>query len=305
MRKILLTGASGFIGKQVLNNLLERGYSVTAINFKNKIDTKHPNLNVFSLDLLNYSNIKKLIENEKFTDLLHFAWYGDSKCHTHNINLDWNSASLYLLKLFAENDGKQVLMAGSVSEYDFKYGYLTEDISPITNSTLYGKAKSTLYTLAEAYCKQNNINFKWARIFNLYGQNERPQRLMPSVINSCLRGEDVIVSDCLKFQDYLHVKDVASGIISIFESDMTGAVNVCSAKPVQLRNIVNKIAELTNFQGNICWGAIPSAFGDDIVVGNNDKLKSTGWVQKYSLEEGLSETINWWKEKNKGDVIYV
>ena len=62
MRKILLTGASGFIGKQVLNNLLERGYSVTAINFKNKIDTKHPNLNVFSLDLLNYSNIKKLIE---------------------------------------------------------------------------------------------------------------------------------------------------------------------------------------------------------------------------------------------------
>ena len=122
---------------------------------------------------------------------------------------------------------------------------------------------------------------------------------MPSVINSCLKGEAVRVSDCLKYQDYLHVEDTAGGIVDVFESDLQGAVNICSGKPVQLRYIVNKIAELTNFEGEILWGAIPAAFGDDLVVGNNDKLKSIGWKPKYTLEEGLQSTIEWWKEHNK------
>ena len=122
---------------------------------------------------------------------------------------------------------------------------------------------------------------------------------MPSVMCSCLRGEDVKVSDCLKFQDYLHVEDTARGIVAVFESDIEGAVNISSGQPVQLRTIVNKIAELTNFKGKILWGAIPAAFGDDVVVGNNNKLKSIGWTPKYTLEEGLKQTINFWKgEKN-------
>jgi nucleoside-diphosphate-sugar epimerase len=120
---------------------------------------------------------------------------------------------------------------------------------------------------------------------------------MPSVINSCLRGEDVKVSDCLKFQDYLHVEDTARGIVDVFESNLNGAVNVCSGHPVQLRTIVNKIAELTNFKGRILWGAIPAAFGDDVVVGNNEKLKSLGWKPKYSMEEGLKATISWWQQQ--------
>ena len=71
---------------------------------------------------------------------------------------------------------------------------------------------------------------------------------------------------------------------------------------MQLREIVNKIAEYTNFKGNILWGAIPAAFGDEVVVGNNQKLKSIGWEPKYTLEMGLKQTIDWWKEQIKGDI---
>ena len=149
------------------------------------------------------------------------------------------------------------------------------------------------------FCKENDIKFKWPRIFNLYGPNERPQRLMPSVINSCIKNEDVKVSDCLKFQDYLHVEDTARAIVQVFESDIEGAVNVCSGNPIQLKEIVNKIAELTNFKGEILWGAIPATFGNHVVVGDNKKLKSIGWEAKYSLEEGLKQTINWWKNEGK------
>ena len=85
----------------------------------------------------------------------------------------------------------------------------------------------------------------------------------------------------------------------MFESDVQGAVNICSGKPVQLRYIVNKIAEFTDFKGKILWGAVPAAFGNDLVVGNNEKLKSIGWTPKYTLDEGLKATIDWWKNYNK------
>ena len=95
------------------------------------------------------------------------------------------------------------------------------------------------------------------------------------------------------------MEDTARGIVTVFESDVTGAVNICSGKPVQLRCIVQKIAELTNFKGKILWGALPAAFGDEVVVGNNTKLLSLGWKPKYTLEEGLQHTIQWWKEHSK------
>lgn len=170
-----------------------------------------------------------------------------------------------------------------------------EDETPTDPKTMYGNSKNAVYNIAKVFCSQNSVAFKWPRIFNLYGPNEKPQRLVPSVINSCLKGEDVKVSDCLKYQDYLHVEDTARAIVSVLESDLEGAVNICSGNPVQLRRIVSLIAELTDFKGKILWGAIPAAFEDNLVVGNNEKLKSIGWTPKYSLEEGLLATINWWK----------
>ena len=59
------------------------------------------------------------------------------------------------------------------------------------------------------------------------------------------------------------------------------------------------IAELTNFEGQILWGAIPAAFGEEVVVGNNERLLLIGWQPKYTLDEGLIQTINWWEEHNK------
>lgn len=296
-KKVLITGASGFIGKQTVKDLIERGYEVVGIKYQNEIDFKHKNLTTITLDLLDVNQVKKLFDKNKFEDLIHLAWYGDAKCHTHNINIDWVAASLNILKCFHENGGKKVLIAGSISEYDFEYGYFKEDLTPLNNKSLYGKSKAALFNLAQSYCEQNGIDFKWARIFNLYGQYERPQRLMPYVITSMLKNKDVKVSTCTKFQDYLHVEDVADSIIKLFESDINGAVNICSGEPVKLKNIVEKIKELTDFKGEILYGAIPSAFEEPVAIGSNTKLlNELHWKPKYSLEEGLSQCVNWWKE---------
>ena len=297
-KQVLITGGTGFIGQNVVNQLLTRGYEVHSLVYP-PFAAEQEGLIQYEMNLLDSKSVEEFFKEHHFENLIHLAWYVGAKCHISNINMDWVIATLNLLKIFHENGGHKFVGAGTVSEYEFKYGYLIEDSLYTNPGTMHGNGKNVVYNLGKVYCAQNNINFKWPRIFNLYGPNEKPQRLMPSVINSCLKGEDVKVSDCLKYQDYLHVEDTARGIVDVFESNLQGAVNICSGKPVQLRYIVNKIAELTNFDGQILWGAIPAAFGDDLVVGNNEKLKSIGWTPKYTLEEGLKETINWWKNHNK------
>ncbi len=294
-KKILLTGASGFIGSHVLEELLKRGYKVHAVVHSGEVE-QHPGVTVHRLDLLDAAAVEAFMAEQKFTHLLHLAWYVGKKLHVHENNTDWLAASLLLLKSFAHHGGKHFLGAGSCAEYEYRYGLLREDETPTNPGILYGNAKNALFRMAAVYCAQSGIRFQWPRIFNLYGPREKAQRLMPSVILSCLRGEEVRVSDCMNFLDYLHVGDTARGIVDVFESDLTGAVNICSGKPVQLRSIVKSIAELTNFDGVILWGAVPAAFGYEVVVGDNHKLQSIGWQSQYDLISGLHDTINYWKE---------
>lgn len=296
-KKVLITGGTGFIGRNVVNQLINRGYEVHSLVYP-PFAPEREGLVQYEMNLMDSKAVENFLATHNFENLIHLAWYVGPKCHIADLNMDWTIATLNLLKSFKEHGGKTFLGAGTVSEYEYKYGYLLEDDTPTDPQTLYGNSKNAIFNIAKVYCKQNGIDFKWPRIFNLYGPAEKPQRLMPSVINSCLKDEDVKVSDCLKFQDYLHVEDTARGIVSVFESDIQGAVNICSGKPVQLRVIVEKIAELTDFKGKILWGAIPAAFGDDLVVGNNEKLKSTGWKPKYDLDDGLKNTINWWRNNN-------
>lgn len=296
-KKVLITGGTGFIGRNVVAELIKRGYEVHSLVFP-PFAPEQKGLVQYEMNLMDSNAVDKFLSEHHFENLIHLAWYVGKGCHIADQNIDWTISTLNLLTSFQKYGGKTFVGAGTISEYEYKFGYLLEDETPTSSETLYGESKNSVYKIAKTFCKQHDMNFKWPRIFNLYGPNEKPQRLMPSVINSCLKGEDVKVSDCLKFQDYLHVEDTAKGIVEVFESDIQGAVNICSGKPVQLRYIVNKIAELTNFKGNILWGAVPAAFGDEVVVGNNDKLKSIGWSPKYTLDEGLQHTINWWKENN-------
>lgn len=296
-KRVLVTGGGGFIGTHVVDRLLEHGWDVHVVG--RCTSQTNTAVIVHELDLLDQTAVVNFMMHHQFDALLHLAWYVGKGCHSADENLSWVGASLTLLEAFVTNGGRIFLGAGTCSEYEYKYGYLVEDQTPTNPNTVYGEAKNALYKIAKAYCKKHGVAFKWPRVFNLYGPAEKPARLMPSVINACLNGEDVLVSDCLKFQDYLYVKDTARGIVAVLENDIEDAVNICSDTPVQLRTIVRLIAELTNYKGAIKWGAIPAAFGDDVVVGSNARLISTGWQQQYSLEEGLKETIAWWQSERR------
>ena len=294
--KVLITGGTGFIGQNVVKQLIEKGYEVHSLVYP-PFAPEQDGLFQYKMNLMDNNAVNEFLSSHKFENLIHLAWYVGKGCQTSEVNLDWVSLSLNLLKEFHKNGGKKVLFTGSVSEYDYRYGYMTEDLTPLNNEYLYGKSKAALYSMAKDFCSSNELDFKWARLFNVYGPKEREARLMPSVMISMLKGEDVKVSTCTKYQDYLHVEDIAGGIVALFESSVQGAVNICSGEPIKLRAIVEEIAEITNFKGEILWGAIPTYFDEPLVVGNNSRLKNeVGYIPKYSMTEGLTATINWWKE---------
>ena len=302
-KQVLITGGTGFIGQNVVNQLLTRGYEVHSLVYP-PFAAEQEGLIQYEMNLLDSKSVEEFFKEHHFENLIHLAWYVGKGCQTSDINLDWVSASLNILKSFQKNGGIKVLMAGSVSEYDYSYGYLDEAKTPLNNEFLYGKSKAAVYSLAKEFCLRNSIDFKWARIFNVYGPNERKERLMPAVILSMLNGEDVRVSTCEKFQDYLHVADMARGIVALFESNISDAVNICSGKPVQLKTIVEKIAEFTDFKGQILWGAVPTYFEEPLVVGNNSRLKrEVLFSPQYNLDDGLKQTINWWRQYLKEESI--
>ena len=298
MKKVLVTGGTGFIGINVIDELLQMGYEVHTSVFSSVLLPK-VNLVQHKINLMDENAVDTLLKEHRFKDLIHLAWFTGEKCHSADINIRWLESTLNLLQSFAKYGGKKFFGAGSVSEYDFNCGYLKEYVAPLASSSLYGQCKSGLYNIAKIFCNSHNIGFKWARIFNQYGPNEKVTRLMPTVIKSALVGEDIRVSDCLKIQDYLHVFDTSKAIVTLFEGTVQGAVNICSGMPVRLRTIVEKIADLTDFQGDILWGAIPASFDDPFVVGSNERLtKEVGWKQQISLDDGLQMTIDWWKNND-------
>ena len=299
MKKVLITGASGFIGRQVTKQMLERGYTVYAPSIA-PVPEEQEGVVQSKLDFFDREALRAYLQEHKFENMIHLAWYVGPKCHMSPGNADWLGLSLDMIKEFIANGGKKFLGAGSVSEYDFSYGLLRENETPLGNPSLYGQSKAALFHVGGGLCRQSEVEFKWARIFNLYGPYERAARLMPSVICSMLKGEDVKVSPCTKFLDYLHVEDTAAGIAALFDSSVCGAVNISSGQPVQLRAIVEEIARLTNFKGKILWGALEENFADPVLVGANERLtKEVGWSPKYTLTSGLEQTINWWKEHLK------
>ena len=121
--------------------------------------------------------------------LLHFAWFVEpGKLITDPSNLAWASASLDLVRAFRESGGQRCAVSGSCYEYDWRFGYCVEDVTPCEPDTLYGAAKDSLRRTFLAYCNASGLSGSWGRAFFMYGPRENPARLVSSVIISLLRG---------------------------------------------------------------------------------------------------------------------
>lgn len=296
-RKVLVTGASGFIGFHCLAPLVRLGYDVVATYNRGA----HPDVEGVSwvqADLLTPGAPAQVLRSVKPQGLVHLAWFVEpGKMITSEDNLRWVSASYELLREFHVGGGERCVFGGSCYEYDWRYGYCSETVTPRIPDTLYGAAKNGLADTMLAYCAAAGLSGAWARMFFLYGPREGQKRLVPSVITSLLRNQPALSSHGMQIRDYMHVQDAADGIVALFASPARGAYNIASGQAITIRSIVESIGETMGKSELVRIGALPARANDTALV-VADTAKTTaevGWQAQIPLQRGLRETIAWWQ----------
>jgi nucleoside-diphosphate-sugar epimerase len=299
--RVLLTGGSGFIGRQALPLLLEQGHEVHA-SFRTEPGEQLDGLHWHRADLLEADDAAALIAATQPTHLLHFAWYAEhGKFWTSPENLRWVEATLRLVRLFAEAGGERAVLAGSCAEYDWSPGggwdgVCREGETTLAPATLYGKSKRAAGVALEAWAPESGLSLAWGRIFFMYGPQEHPDRLVASLARSLLEGRPAPTSEGTQRRDFLHVADVADAFVTLLDSEVAGAVNVGSGDPVPVRRVVELVAEAAGNPELVRWGELPMRPGDPpVLVAAVERLRDElGWSPRRSLEAGISDTVEWW-----------
>jgi nucleoside-diphosphate-sugar epimerase len=298
MKRLLLTGATGFIGRHCLPLLMAKGYEVHAVSSSRNLNS-FSDVEWHSVDLLNVQSLSDLVARVRPTHLLHLAWTtAPGQYWTSLENVRWVQASLELLQQFAAHDGQRAVLAGTCAEYDWSDGHCSESDTPLRPQTLYGVSKHALQLLTESFAERAGFSAAWGRIFFLYGQHEHPERLVSYVIRSILQREAVLCSHGEQVRDFLYVKDVAAAFVALLESDVRGAVNIGSGEAVALKNLIHKIADKLHGREFVRLGAVKVSSAEPaLLLPAVERLrKEVGWSPRYSLDEGLEETVDWWKE---------
>lgn len=299
MKRVLLTGASGFIGSHCLLPLSALDYEVHAVDIKIP-DITNNEVHWHRVNLLKPNQAADLVARIKPSHLLHLAWCTTpGKYWTSSENLLWVQASLAMIQAFCLHGGQRVLAAGTCAEYDWRYGYCSEEVTPRQPTTLYGVCKNSLQNMLRALAGEAGISAAWGRLFFLYGPHEHPQRVIPSVISRLLKGETAPCTDGAQIRDFLFVKDAAAALVALLASDVSGPVNIASGKPVALKDIFQNIAARLNRADLLRLGALNRSSEDpNLLVADVGRLtKEVGWSPQYDLTEGLERTIKWWKEQ--------
>lgn len=289
MKRVLLTGATGLIGKYAIEPLIQAGFEVFALS--SEIQSTKENINWVKANLLELNEIKEVFEQIKPQYLLHFAWNTTPPDYLESpLNFDWMDSSIEMLKQFKSNGGKRAIFAGTCFEYRFSNELLKEN-SPLEPVSTYAKCKNRLREEASEYCFQNGIEFGWGRIFYVYGEREHPQRLFPKAIETLSKDKEFIVYGGESVRDYMFAQDIAEAFVKFLDSDLTGEMNICSGKPAKISDIALLIAKKLHKE-HLLRFAPANAPQPETILGDCTRLKKElDFTPKFEMEDVLDKLI--------------
>lgn len=297
MKNIYITGATSFIGVNLIKELLNKGYNVIAI-IRNKSKNK---------DLLNgFKNIKiielDMEEMEKLPSLTdircdifyHLAWNGTRGEARDNkkIQEDNYFNSIKVLKVAKKMGCKTFFSAGSQAEYGLHDCIVTEETieKPVTE---YGKNKLKFCNYAMDYCKNNNMVFIEPRFFSLYGVGDNENTLIINAIDKMLRNEIINLTACIQKWNYLNIKDAVDALIKLQDVNKSGIYNFGSTDTRLLKDFIDEMYNITKSKSVINYGIIPYSKAGIVNVNPCiDKLvNEINWVPKIKFCDGIKEIV--------------
>ncbi|MCY6482749.1 GDP-mannose 4,6-dehydratase [Clostridium aestuarii] len=303
-KKILITGASGFVGSCLAESLVNEGYDVNLIvrSTSNlwRLQKIRNDVKIYYVDLYDEYKLNKIIKVINPEYIFHLATYGGypfqheiSKIISTNIN-----GTINLINACKNIDYKSFINIGSSSEYGLKENPMRECnlLEPIN---LYGITKSTATLYCNMIAKTQKKPINTIRLFSVYGYYEDKKRLVPSVILSCLKGEDPKLACGDTVRDFIFVEDVVELLKYIaFDIKTQGKIyNAGYGKQHTVREMVQTIISQCNPNLQPVWNVFKSNRSDTDRWESDMSLvkKELSWIPKYNLKEGILKDIEWFK----------
>lgn len=268
--KVLVTGAGGYIGKHVVKELLKKGHIVYAVDFNCKeIDSR---ASVIDVDI--FSGNKDIYIDAKCPDLcIHLAWQ-DGFVHNspkHILNL---SKHFEFLSNLIEGGCKNIAVMGTMHEVGFWEGEIDDD-TPCNPLSQYGIAKNALRNSLFLFAKNLDVNIYWLRAYYILGDDRRNNSIFSKLLQAEETGntEFPFTTGETKY-DFISVNELAKQIVAAStQTEITGIINVCSGKPVRLKDKVEEFIKDKNLKIRLKYGAFPERpYDSKIVYGNAEKI---------------------------------
>jgi nucleoside-diphosphate-sugar epimerase len=272
VKRALVTGASGFVGRAAIGSLAAAGYEVHAVS-----RGRREGADWHSADLLEPHAAEALMRAARPTHLLHLAWTTEHGRYWEDpANLAWVEASRRLVDAFSEAGGERAVLAGTCAQHAWP-------------NTLYARAKNE----ASGFFAATGL------LLFPYGPYERPERLIPSVTLSLLAGEEARTTPGEQVRDFVHVSDCGKALAALLDSGVEGDVEIGTGRGTAVAEIARTIGRLLGREELLRVGALP---GDDEsrVVADTARLRDeVGVTPRYELEEGLCDAVEWWRQRTR------
>ncbi len=302
-RRILVTGASGFLGSRLTRRLVEQGAVVEAWTTSSahpvRLTAVFDRLTLSIVDIRDAVQVRDACRRAEAEVVYHLAAYG-----VHAEQQDFLQAvetnvrgTANLLVGLKDTPCRRVVTTGTWAEYGAK-DYPIHEHEPLEPVGAYGATKAAATLLALAFASQERLPLVVLRPFSVYGPGEGGRKFVPSIIRSCLRGENPRLSSGRQVRDYLYIDDVIDAYLKA--ADLTVAtplvLNVASGIPLYLRDFASAI--VTHFPGlHADLGALPDREREIWKVqADITQIKAImGWQPVWSLEDGIRRTVEWYR----------
>lgn len=298
-KRIVVTGATGYIGQHIIKEGIDKGYEIICLVNSNssRINSipRHENIEIIECSMSEYNNLKIAKKCDLF---FHLAWAntsgaGRDDANSQIANIQNTIDALHLAKQLGCT---AFVGAGSQAEYGVvKDGVTLSSDTACNPSSGYGIAKYAAGKLCALTARQLGVRFNWVRILSIYGNGDSPNSLISYVIEEFTHDRTPKLSPCEQIWDYLNVLDAASAFWAVAQSGVDGETYVLgSGQGSQLREYITKIKTITGAKCDIGFGFKeyyphqPMFLQADI----RKLTKDTGWTPQIDFEEGIRIMID-------------